>query len=578
MFHKRLLKEFPENKSIVIGIIASQWISLLANISLVYFTATLLLLMYKGEWDSKTAFPYIMFLIGVAVIRGSMYYIGDKLSAKASENVKKKLREKLYHTVIESELSYKENMSSAEVVQLSTEGVEQLEIYFGKFVPQFFYSLLAPVTLFVVAQRMSFKVALVLLLCVPLIPMSIVLVQKLAKKILKKYWGSYVGLGDSFLESLQGLTTLKIFQADERYAKKMDEEAENFRKITMKVLVMQLNSISVMDLSAYGSTAAGIILSIFELRNGNIDLRECIYLILTCAEFFLPLRLLGSFFHIAMNGNAAADKMFDLFDKESETKVVTTKVPFETGRIQFDQVSFSYGDKKVLEDISFTIPTNRFTAIVGKSGCGKSTIASLLMGDLTPNMGTVTIGDEKISRENKELFYKKVTRVKHNSYLFQGTVRENLIMGNESAGEEDMYQALARVDLLDTITEKSGLSMALTEKASNLSGGQKQRLALARAILHNSDIYIFDEATSNVDVASENKIMEVILELAKEKTVILISHRLANVEIADQILVMDNGTMVESGNHEELLHKNGSYAELYQTQKELEAYAREAMV
>lgn len=576
MFNKRLLKEFPENKSLVIGIIASQWISLLANISLVYFTATLLLSMYQGGWEIKKAYPYIVFLIGVVAVRGVMYYTGDKLSAKASENVKKKLRERLYHTVLESEGSYKESMSSAEVVQLSTDGVEQLEIYFGKFVPQFFYSLLAPVTLFVVAQTMSIKVALVLLLCVPLIPMSIVVVQKLAKRILKKYWGSYVGLGDSFLESLQGLTTLKIFQADERYAKKMDEEAENFRKITMKVLVMQLNSISVMDLSAYGSTAVGIILSIFELRSGNIDLRECIYLILTCAEFFLPLRLLGSFFHIAMNGNAAADKIFNLLEKESTE--ATTKVSFAAGEIKFDKVSFAYEDKNVINEISFTIPKNRYTAIVGKSGCGKSTVASLLMGDIIPKLGTVTIGGNQLTNENKESFYKQVTRVKHNSYLFQGTVRENLLMGNETAGDEAMYQALAKVDLLDTITAKGGLSMVLTEKASNLSGGQKQRLALARAILHNSEIYIFDEATSNVDVASENKIMEVILELAKVKTVIVISHRLANVEIADQLLVMENGLITESGTHKELLEKKGSYAGLYQAQKELEAYAKEVAV
>lgn len=576
MFNKRLLKEFPENKSLVIGIIASQGVSLLANISLVYFTATLLLSMYQGGWEIKKAYAYIGFLVGVVVVRGAMYYAGDKLSAKASENVKKKLRERLYHTVLESESSYKESMSSAEVVQLSTEGVEQLEIYFGKFVPQFFYSLLAPVTLFVVAQTMSLKVSLVLLLCVPLIPMSIVIVQKLAKRILKKYWGSYVGLGDSFLESLQGLTTLKIFQADERYAKKMDEEAENFRKITMKVLVMQLNSISVMDLSAYGSTAVGIILSIFELRSGNIDLRECIYLILTCAEFFLPLRLLGSFFHIAMNGNAAADKIFNLLDQESTE--VRKKVTFETGEIKFERVSFAYEDKNVINEVSFTIPKHRFTAIVGKSGCGKSTVASLLMGDIIPNTGMVTIGDKQISNENKESFYKQVTRVKHNSYLFQGTVRENLLMGNEAAGDEEMYQALAKVDLLDTITEKGGLSMVLTEKASNLSGGQKQRLALARAILHNSEIYIFDEATSNVDVTSENKIMEVILELAKVKTVIVISHRLANIEIADQILVMDKGQITESGNHQELLEKKGFYAGLNQAQKELEAYAKEVAV
>lgn len=573
MFNKRLLKEFPENKKLVMGIVASQWVSLLANISLVFFTATLLLNMYLGKWDIENGYPYLLSLAGVIVIRGIMYYLGDRLSAKASENVKKKLREKLYHKFLQSQNSYKDSMSSAETVQLSTEGVEQLEIYFSKFVPQFFYSLLAPLTLFVVAQTMSIKISLVLLLCVPLIPLSIVVVQKLAKKILKKYWGSYVKLGDSFLESLQGLTTLKIFQADDRYAKKMDEEAENFRKITMRVLVMQLNSISVMDLSAYGSTAVGIILSIFELRNGNIDIRECIYLILTCAEFFLPLRLLGSFFHIAMNGNAAADKIFALLDKDLGE--VIDKNEFKTGDITFDGVSFAYEDKPVIKNISLVIPKNIFTAIVGKSGCGKSTLASLIMGDLIADEGVITIGSNQITKENKESFYQKVTKVKHNSYLFQGSVKENLLMGKESATEEEMYQALEKVDLLETIKEKGGLSMELTEKANNLSGGQKQRLALARALLHNSEIYIFDEATSNVDVESENKIMEVITELAKEKSIILISHRLANVKNADRIYVLEDGQLVEEGQHEDLLHKEGSYNKLYQMQSELEAYQKE---
>ena len=441
------------------------------------------------------------------------------------------------------------------------------------------------------------KVAVVLLLCVPLIPISIVAVQKFAKKLLAKYWGSYTGLGDTFLENLQGLTTLKIYQADERYAKKMDEEAENFRKITMRVLIMQLNSISIMDMVAYGGAAVGIILSILELQAGNITLAECFFITMISAEFFLPLRLLGSFFHIAMNGNAAADKIFRLLDAPVPVKGTVTEIPTE--EIVLENVNFGYTEEKqVLHNVSLTIPSHSFVALVGESGCGKSTIASLIMNNHRAGSGKVSIGGIDVKDIADEALYKKITRVRHDSYLFKGTVFDNLLMGiskgdleekygilanqetdsmisSNSYLEEAMYDALKQVDLYDTIMEKGGLSMSIEEKASNLSGGQKQRLVLARAILHDSDIYIFDEATSNIDVESEDKIMKVVQELAKTKLVILISHRLANVVKADQIFVMEKGQIVETGNHKNLLAKAGTYSKLYNAQQELEKYAKE---
>jgi ATP-binding cassette subfamily B protein len=291
------------------------------------------------------------------------------------------------------------------------------------------------------------------------------------------------------------------------------------------------------------------------------------------AEFFLPLRLLGSFFHIAMNGNAAADKIFRLLDAEEPEQGAVQEI--ESEEIVFDHVNFGYTkEKQVLKDVSFTIAPKSFVALVGESGCGKSTIASLIMGDYGAESGEVRLGGSSVRDIATSALYQKITRVRHDSYLFKGTVLENLRMGKADATEAELYDVLRRVDLYDTIMEKGGLSMPIEEKASNLSGGQKQRLVLARAILHDSDIYIFDEATSNIDVESEDKIMQVVQELANTKLVILISHRLANVKKADQIYVVENGTIVENGTHKGLLEKNGTYDTLYQAQQELEKYVK----
>jgi ABC-type transport system involved in cytochrome bd biosynthesis fused ATPase/permease subunit len=468
-------------------------------------------------------------------------------SYKASVDVKRILREKIYEKLLRLGASYRENVSTSEVVQMSVEGVEQLETYFGRYLPQLLYSLLAPVTLFIILSFVNLKASLVLLICVPLIPLSIVAVQKIAKRLLNKYWGIYTYLGDSFLENLQGLTTLKIYQSDKKKAEEMDEESQRFRRITMKILTMQLNSTSVMDIIAYGGAAVGMIVTLSEYSKGNVSMGGALMLILLASEFFIPLRLLGSFFHIAMNGMAASDKIFVLLDlKEPEQKWDELNVV--TGDICLENVRFSYQeDREILKGVSMNFTAGSFTSLVGTSGCGKSTVAGILMGH--------------------------ITLISYNSYLFKGSVRDNLLMGKEDASEEEMYAVLKKVNLFEFLQEQQGLDTKILEKGSNFSGGQRQRLALARALLHDTSVYIFDEATSNIDMESEEMIMEIIHELSKAKTIILIYHRLANVVDSDRIYMLENGHVAEAGTHTELMESGGVYRKLYAYQSELEAYS-----
>ena len=575
MFHKRLLREFKDNRKLITGMVLTQWIMLLANVFLMLQTAGFISDLYYGNYSTKSAIRLLAVLTAVLVVRGIMSWLNNSFSYETSRQLKERLRKIIYEKLMRIGSTYREAAGTSEIVQISTEGVEQLEIYFGKYVPQFFYSMLAPLTLFVITGIMSLKVAAVLLLCVPLIPVSIVAVQKFAKKMLAKYWGTYTELGDSFLECLQGLTTLKIYQADERYAKKMDDESEKFRKVTMRVLIMQLNSISIMDLAAYGGAGLGIILSLLEFRSGNIRLDQCFFIIVISAEFFLPLRLLGSFFHIAMNGNAAADKIFRLLDREEAEAGGICEIDGDS-TVLLKDVCFAYDrEKQVLKHV--TIQAGKgLTALAGESGCGKSTVISLLMRENEPSQGRIEIGGIDLSDLQSDALYRKITRVKHDSYLFAGTVRENLRMGKKDAAEEEMMAALRQVELYEFIVNNGGLDMTVSEKAANLSGGQRQRLALARALLHDTDVYIFDEAASNVDVESENAIMSVVKKLAQEKTVLLVSHRLANLTEASKIYVMKDGEVIEEGTHQELCRQKGYYEKLYAQQRKLEQYRKEA--
>lgn len=576
MIKTKLIKLLADSKKYIAYNIFWQWAALISQIIIVYIIANII-----AKLPAPLNYMDVVKLLAALAVRFVSDRLASMASYRASVDVKRVLREKIFDKLLRLGSSYNEQIATSQVVQLATEGVEQLETYFGKYIPQLFYSLLAPVTLFAVLAFVSVKAAAVLLICVPLIPVSIVAVQKFAKKLLNKYWGIYTELGDSFLENLQGLTTLKIYKADEMKAGQMDEEAQRFRNVTMKVLTMQLNSTSVMDIMAYGGAATGMVVAVSEYYTGNIDAAGAVMIVFLAAEFFLPLRLLGSFFHIAMNGMAASDRIFELLDMHEDDNSETAVINGADEGIEIDisNLSFSYdGERNVLGNISFELKNGSFVSLVGESGCGKSTIAGILMKRVTGWKGSVTVNGRDIRNISDIDIMKNITLVSHDSYLFKGTVRDNLMMGSPMASDDMMTAALRRVNLADFVESEGGLDMQLNERASNLSGGQKQRLAMARALLKDSGVYIFDEATSNIDIESEEMIMSVIRELAKTKSVLLISHRLANVVNSDDIYMLKDGVIVESGTHDELTANKKAYADMYENQMKLEKYKEEAVL
>ena len=576
MIKTRLIEQVPSSKKYIALTVLAQWLKTVANIVMIFILSNLLAQILDGKaFDFKRLLPYLGSIAAVMLVRYLCGYASSQTSFFASSEVKKVLRQKMYKKLARMGASYSEKVSTSEVLQVFVEGVDQLELYFGKYLPQFFFAMLAPITLFAVLVFVSWKASVVLLICVPLIPLSIVAVQKIAKRLLSKYWGVYTNLGDTFLENIQGLTTLKVYQADERKNVEMNKKAEEFRRITMKVLTMQLNSVSVMDIVAYAGSAVGVVIAIIQVKNGTITLPQAFLIIMLAADFFLPLRLLGSFFHVAMNGMAASDKLFKLLDTKEDEHGAEIPENLD-GDIEIKDLSFSYDDEKtVLNDISATFKKHELISIVGESGCGKSTLASLLCGTTKGYSGSITIGGVEIKDIDEKTLMNNITAVNFNSYIFAGTVRENMLIADKSTSDEKMIEALKMVNLWSFLSEQDGLDTKLNQQGSNFSGGQRQRLAIARALLHNTPIYVFDEVTSNIDAESENDIMAVIHNMAKIKTVILISHRLENVVGSDKILLLDKGKIEESGTHSELMSLNKKYKLMYSTQAELEKYAKE---
>ena len=567
MFDKELIKLIGGNRKYVAYTVLLMVLGMLANVGVTASVCAVVYLLSEGSAPSGYILP-----AATAAVSLLVRYIASRCTGSLKDllgrKVKKDLRERTYDKILKLGVRSTDGMSMAGLTQVSMEGIEQLDLYYSTYLPQFFFSMLAPVILFCICVGIDWRTSLVLLACVPLIPLSIVAVSKYAKKIFAKYWGKYTSMGDAFLDSVQGLKELKIFKADAARHVKMNQSAEDFRKITMKVLVMQLASTTIMDLVAYGGAGAGIALSVVGLMNGWLAPASALFLILVAVEFFLPLRSLGSAFHVAMNGASAGRKIISLLNVSDP---VWGEKQVQGTELKLNGVTFSYdGKRDVLKNVSMTFPAKGMTAIVGESGCGKSTVVNMLVGAYRPKAGSVTVGGLPLESVSRGSYYSHIASVSYNTYIFNDSVRANFELAKKDVTDEEIRAALEKVNLWEFIKENGGLDKVITEDANNVSGGQKQRLALAVNLVADKDIYVFDEATSNIDIESEAVIMENVKEMSRSKCVVVISHRLANVVPADNIYYMEEGQVKESGSHEALMQAGGGYAKLYTAQKQLE--------
>lgn len=571
MIDKKLFRLIGGNKKYIFIAVLLQAIGLIANVAITGSVCYAVYLLTENAEVVKFVYPLIGAVVGIIVRYICSRATGD-IKDKLGRSVKKDLRERVYNKIVKLGVKTTDGMSMAGLTQVSVEGVEQLDLYYSSYLPQFFFAMIAPVILFLICVWIDWRTALVLIACVPLIPVSIVAISKYAKKIFAKYWGKYTSMGDKFLDSVQGLKELKIFQADEAQHAKINQSAEEFRVITMKVLVMQLASTTIMDLVAYGGAGVGIALAICGTAFWGLNPIAALFLCLVAVEFFLPLRAFGSAFHVAMNGASAGKKIISLLnapDPEWGTETVDGK------EIKLENVTFSYDNKRdVLKNVNMTFPQKGMTAIVGESGCGKSTVVNMLIGAFRPQKGEVTVGGKQLEKLSRENWYSHLSAVSYNTYIFNESVRDNFKMAKENVSDEEIFAALEKVNLKEFIEENGGLDKVITEDANNISGGQKQRLALAIALVSDKDVCVFDEATSNIDIDSEAIIMKNIKAISESRSVIVISHRLANVIPADNIYYMEDGEIKESGSHEKLMAAKQGYARLYTAQKTLEqAYA-----
>ena len=566
MFDKELLKLIDGNKKYVIYTVLLMVLGMLANIGITASVCCAVYFLIEGYEPLAYIYPAITAIVAI-IVRYVASRCTGSLKDMLGRKVKKDLRERTYDKILKLGVRSTDGMSMAGLTQVSMEGIEQLDLYYSTYLPQFFFSMIAPILLFCICVGIDWRTSLVLLACVPLIPVSIVAVSKYAKKIFAKYWGKYTSMGDAFLDSVQGLKELKIFKADAMRHKKMNASAEEFRKITMKVLVMQLASTTIMDMVAYGGAGAGIALAIVGLMNGLAP-AAALFLVLVAVEFFLPLRSLGSAFHVAMNGASAGRKIISLLNLPDP---VWGNEEVTGTQLQLDGVTFSYdGKRDVLKNVSMTFPERGMTAIVGESGCGKSTVVNMLIGAYRPQAGIVAVGGKPLESVTRESYYSHIASVSYNTYIFNDSVRANFELARRDVTDEEIWAALEKVNLAGFIKENGGLDKVITEDANNVSGGQKQRLALAVNLVADKDIYVFDEATSNIDIESEAIIMRNIKAMSAQKSVIVISHRLANVVPADNIYFMEEGEVKEYGSHAQLMAASGGYAKLFNAQKELE--------
>lgn len=567
MIDKDLFKLLGKNKKYIFIVVLLQSVGLIANVLITASVCYAIYLLSKDEKNIKFLYPFMGASIGI-IVRYICARATGNLKDKLGRIVKKELREKVYDKIVRLGIRSADGMNMAGLTQVSVEGVEQLDLYYTSYLPQFFFAMIAPLILFFICVWIDWRTSLVLICCVPLIPISIIAVSKYAKKIFAKYWGKYTSMGDKFLDNVLGLKELKIFDADEAAHKRINESAEEFRVITMKVLVMQLASTTIMDLVAYGGAGVGIALAVSGAAFWNLNPIAALFLSLVSVEFFLPLRQFGSAFHVAMNGASAGRKIISLLNTKDP---VWGEDDVESKDIFLNDITFSYDLKRnVLKNINMKFNEKGMVSIVGESGCGKSSIVNMIVGAFRPQQGEVLIGGKNIESLSRINWYSKLGLVSYNTYIFNESVRDNFKMAKKDVTDDEIYNSLEKVNLKDFIKENGGLDKIITEDATNISGGQKQRLALAISLVSNKDIYIFDEATSNIDIDSEAIIMNNIKLLSKEKCIIVISHRLANVVDSDNIYYMEDGMVKESGTHSELMNLNSGYAKLYTTQKNLE--------
>nr|WP_318659206.1 ABC transporter ATP-binding protein/permease [uncultured Treponema sp.] len=542
MIDKRLVNLVPEAKKYVFYTVVLQILGLVSNTVFIFFTADALRKIKNNDTISLS----IAVMITCLIVSILVNILASRTTFRTSSKVKITLRTKLYQKLLSLGTAYREKSATAKIMQVITEGVDQIETWFGAFLPQFYYSMIAAVFTFCIIAFFNLKMAVVLLICIPLIPVSMVIVQGIAKKILGKYWVQYANLADNFLENLEGLTTLKIFEADEFKAKQMAGEAETFRRVTMKVLSMQLNSIIIMDTVAYSGAALGIVFALKAFYAGSLDFYSAFICILLSADFFIPLRRLGSAFHTAMNGVTASKNIFEILDAE-EKKYGNKKISAQSKPllIESENLGITF-DRPALKNCSIKIRKGSFTSFIGQSGSGKSSLAKIISGIYGNYTGSIKINGTEIKEISRTELYNFVTYISHLDWIFAGTIRDCLLEGDPKATERKMQDVLKKTGLWEFIKDNGGLYMKLREGGTNLSGGQKQRLSIARALLHESEVYIFDEATSNIDVESEKIILDLIHSLKGKKTVIMISHRKENSKGADSVYNFEDGTIKTS--------------------------------
>ncbi len=565
MFNKKLFNELKSEKLQILKLLLIKILQMTTNVAMIFLIGKSIEALISSSFSGSKFILFMLLIIGLNIF---LIKIESSISYKASYRIKNNLRERLMKKVFSFKMEYGSKVSISEVINLGVEGIEQLNLFYSALLPQLLFSLIGPLILFCILSFLNFKIAIIMLLLIPLIPIAIMMVQKLAKKVVKTYWKSYTNLSEVFIDFLYGLTSLEVFNADEDYNDLLNEKAEDFRVKTMKLLMMQLNNITVLDLISYVGSALGIILSIYYYSKGQLSIFAAFSFILLSQEFFLPLRRLGALFHVAMNGITAANSLFEILEIES-IEDFKNLIQDEKVDVEVKNLSFSYGEKEILRDLNMKIKSNKITAIVGESGCGKSTLAKLIGGFERNYDGEILYNG--LSEISNDSLNENIMLVDNNPYFFKESLRYNLKMANKNADDDKLRQVLEEVGLYSYFKNIGGLDSILESAGNNLSGGQKQRLAIGRVLLKEPKILILDESISNIDKESEDLILNLIQKLKEKMTIILITHRLNTVLQADYIYYLDNKKVAEEGSFEEI-SKGELFSGIYKYQRELEMW------